>query len=249
MSSSAKAYKKCTWKFYVIFELRMISLREDDIFKIGRDPASNDRESLVSRNHCEIYTVVYEPGINYIYVRDRKSFNGTYVNSVLVGKGPHLCSGFLLEDGDTIEILPYWRFILHQENSPPKVELSKIQLAESRFAIIAGESYKKQIFCDNCDTFLFTELAAGGDLMSLINRHNGIKEFDCRIIIRQVLRGLNYLHSKGIIHRDLKPENILLAYSPKIAYHRVMLSDFATCAVPRRSRLKTMVGTANYQAP
>lgn len=85
--------------------------------------------------------------------------------------------------------------------------------------------------------------------MSLINRHNRLKEFDCRIIIRQVLRGLSYLHSKGIIHRDLKPENILLAYSPKMAYHRVMLSDFATCAIPRRSRLKTMVGTANYQAP
>ncbi|KAG6005010.1 hypothetical protein E4U43_000637 [Claviceps pusilla] len=136
----------------------MISLREEDIFKIGRDPASNDfaiksdRESLVSRNHCEIYTVVYEPGINFIYVRDRKSFNGTYVNSMLVGKGPDLCSGFLLEDGDTIQILPYWKFILHQENSPPKVELSKIQLVESRFVIIADESYKKQTFCDNCDT-------------------------------------------------------------------------------------------------
>ncbi|KAG6032514.1 hypothetical protein E4U41_007217 [Claviceps citrina] len=207
------------------------------------------RVTKVSRNHCEVYTVVYEHGINHIYVRDRKSFNGTYVNQMLVGKGPNLCSGFLLEDGDTIEILPYWKFILHQENSPPKVELSKIQLAESRFVMAADESCKKRIFCDNCDTFIFTELAAGGDLMSLINRHNGIKEFDCRIIIRQVLRGLSYLHSKGIIHRDLKPENILLAYSPRIAYHRVMLSDFATCAVPRRSRLKTMVGTANYQAP
>ncbi|KAG5981247.1 hypothetical protein E4U55_003140 [Claviceps digitariae] len=187
----------------------------------------SDRESLVSRNHCEVYTVVYEPGINYIYVRDRKSFNGTYVNNMLVGKGPDLCSGFLLEDGDTIEILPYWKFILHQENSSPKVELSKIQLAESRLVIVADESYKKQIFCDNCDTFLFTELAAGGDLMSLINRHNGIKEFDCRIIIRQVIRGLGFLHSKGIIHRDLKPENILLAYSPKMAYHRLTRELYA----------------------
>lgn len=98
-------------------------------------------------------------------------------------------------------------------------------------------------------SFIFTELASGGDLMSFINRHNGVKEFDTRIIVRQVVRGLHYLHSKGIIHRDLKPENILLAYSPKIAYHRVMLSDFATSSVPNRSRMKTVVGTANYQAP
>lgn len=79
--------------------------------------------------------MVYEKGINFVYVRDRKSFNGTYVNNMLVGKGPGLCSGFLLQDGDTIEILPYWKFILHQENSPPKIELSDIQLAESRVRV------------------------------------------------------------------------------------------------------------------
>ncbi|KAG6005458.1 hypothetical protein E4U21_007927 [Claviceps maximensis] len=234
-------------KVGVLFSMHEIgpALRRFSDFAI-----KSDRESLVSRNHCEIYTVVYEPGINFIYVRDRKSFNGTYVNNMLVGKGPDVCSGYLLEDGDTIEILPYWKFILHQENSPPKVELSKIQSAESRLfsdkysiskrcigqgidasVFLAEETATRRqiaqppdIICiatrTNDRSYIFTELAAGGDLMSLINRHNGIKEFDCRIIIRQVLRGLSYLHSKGIIHRDLKPENILLAYSPKIAYQR-----------------------------
>ena len=85
--------------------------------------------------------------------------------------------------------------------------------------------------------------------MSFIHRHNGVKEFDARIIVRQVIRGLSYLHKKGVVHRDLKPENILLAYSPKIAYHRVMLSDFGTCAIPHRSRMRTTVGTYSYQAP
>lgn len=85
--------------------------------------------------------------------------------------------------------------------------------------------------------------------MSFIYRQDMVKEFDCRIIIRQVVRGLGYLHDKGIVHRDLKPENILLAYSPKIAYHRVMLADFGNSAVPQRSRMVTKVGTVNYQAP
>lgn len=98
--------------------------------------------------------------------------------------------------------------------------------------------------------YTFTELASGGDLWSFIYRHDlKVAEFDARIIIRQVVRGLQYLHKRGIVHRDLKPENILLAYSPKNVYHRVMLSDFGASAVPRRSRMMTMTGTAGYQAP
>lgn len=97
--------------------------------------------------------------------------------------------------------------------------------------------------------YIFTNLASGGDLVSFMNRHEFLEEIDCRIILRQVVRGLAYLHRKGIIHRDLKPENMLLAYSPRISCHRVMLSDFGACAVPRRSRMITDVGTIDYKAP
>ena len=87
-------------------------------------------------------------------------------------------------------------------------------------------------------------------MWSFIYRHNSkVHELDARVIIRQVVRGLQYLHKKGIIHRDLKPENILLAYSPKINCHRVLLSDFGASAVPHRNRMLTVVGTAGYQAP
>jgi calcium/calmodulin-dependent protein kinase I len=85
--------------------------------------------------------------------------------------------------------------------------------------------------------------------MSFIMRRGTVKESESRIIMHQVARGLAYLHEKGIVHRDIKPENILLAYSPKITYHRVMLSDFGTSAVPRRSRMLTNAGTIGYQAP
>ncbi|KAF4986903.1 hypothetical protein FGRMN_10629 [Fusarium graminum] len=270
---------------------------EREIFRIGRDPRSNtlavdnDIDNTVSRNHCEVYAVVYEPTVNHIYVRDRKSSNGTFVNGQIIGSAPE---------------------IIVQNQPPPRYELTTLQKeecklfaskysitnhclgqgAEAAVCLASDVQTGKQLVCKliNLDKiqgknsqeeirrkfqeadilrqlrhpnilpyvdaissphslYTFTELASGGDLMSFLNRHGTIRELDARVLIRQVVRGLCYLHDKDIIHRDLKPENILLAYSPKIAYHRVMLSDFGNSAVPRRSRMLTNAGTRGYQAP
>ncbi|KAL6901728.1 kinase-like domain-containing protein [Trichoderma evansii] len=299
------------------YELAAAHLRFE-IFKIGRDPDANtfsiqtDSSNLVSRNHCEIYVIVYEPSVNHVYVRDRKSVNGTLVNGEIIGIGPQISSGYLLQDGDIIEIRPHWKFYFHQPRKPPPRPLTAIQTdecqvfeneylmtprclgtgAEGAVYLALESKTKRQLVCKLVNLgrqdgkmpqdelyrklqeidvlrqlkhpnilpyidaiisphslYIFTELASGGDLISFINRHEFIQEIDCRIILRQVVRGLAYLHRKGIIHRDLKPENILLAYSPRISCHRIMLSDFGACAVPRRSRMITDIGTFEYKAP
>ncbi|CAA19355.1 serine/threonine protein kinase Nnk1 [Schizosaccharomyces pombe] len=66
-----------------------------------------------------------------------------------------------------------------------------------------------------------------GDLLSLIeDRHDrlGKKDFEC--MIKQILRGLNYIHSQGIAHRDIKPENILIS-----EYGVLRITDFGACDV------------------
>ena len=55
---------------------------------------------------------------------------------------------------------------------------------------------------------LILELCEGGQLYKrVINR--SIKEKEAARIMKQLIRALMYLHSKGIVHRDLKPENML----------------------------------------
>ena len=42
-----------------------------------------------------------------------------------------------------------------------------------------------------------------------------LTEFDLRLYIFEILRGLDYSHSMGIMHRDIKPHNIMIDQNTK----------------------------------
>lgn len=70
----------------------------------------------------------------------------------------------------------------------------------------------------------------------------------CTGRVQQVLKGLEYMHSKNFVHRDIKPENILLS-----ANRVVKICDFGLCRkhwkADRTLDMSNNVGTLWYQAP
>lgn len=86
-------------------------------------------------------------------------------------------------------------------------------------------------------------------------------DVEAAVIVRQILKGVEYLHDLEIVHRDLKPDNILMTSFDDGA--RIVITDFGHARYLPKSevqdtssdkkapgrRMHTLVGTLEYQAP
>ncbi|KRX06754.1 Protein kinase-like domain [Pseudocohnilembus persalinus] len=66
-----------------------------------------------------------------------------------------------------------------------------------------------ETFETNQHYYIVTKVLSGGSLEQLIRKKKQLTLQNIQYIIKQILQGLDYMHSKGIMHRDIKPDNIL----------------------------------------
>ncbi|KAM8941171.1 maternal embryonic leucine zipper kinase isoform 5-T5 [Lycaon pictus] len=95
--------------------------------------------------------------------------------------------------------------------------------------------------------FMVLEYCPGGELFDYIISQDRLSEEETRVVFRQILSAVAYVHSQGYAHRDLKPENLLFD-----EYHKLKLIDFGLCAKPKGNKdyhLQTCCGSLAYAAP
>jgi serine/threonine protein kinase len=94
--------------------------------------------------------------------------------------------------------------------------------------------------------FLVQELAAGGELFSLLMHTGPLPEDVARHYFRQLIDAIEHLHTNGVVHRDLKPENLVLD-----ARFQLKVVDFGLASFMKDDLgiMHSGVGSQPYSAP
>ncbi|GAB2211724.1 hypothetical protein Droror1_Dr00025057 [Drosera rotundifolia] len=99
--------------------------------------------------------------------------------------------------------------------------------------------------------WLVLEYCVGGDFMKLLQQDIQLPEDSIHDLAFDIVRALQFLHSKGIIYCDLKPSNILLDENGHtklcdfgLARKLNDISEATSCSLPQSKR-----GTPCYMAP
>ncbi len=92
---------------------------------------------------------------------------------------------------------------------------------------------------------IILEYVEGGSLQNLVKQNGSLGEYLVFVFVKQILEGLDYLHSQGIIHRDIKGGNLLFTKNGVIK-----LADFGySIKLSDKDKTNSIVGTCFWMAP
>ncbi|KAM9308830.1 serine/threonine-protein kinase 17A [Gastrophryne carolinensis] len=125
-------------------------------------------------------------------------------------------------------------------------EIAVLELArENPWVIKLHEVYETAT-----EMILVLEYAAGGEIFNrcVAEGEEAFKEKDVQRLMRQILKGVAFLHRHNVVHLDLKPQNILL--TSDCPPGDIKIVDFGLSRIVNNNEeIREIMGTTEYIAP
>ncbi|KAG9475937.1 serine/threonine-protein kinase 17A-like [Eleutherodactylus coqui] len=125
-------------------------------------------------------------------------------------------------------------------------EIAVLELAKDNAWVIKLH----EVYETPTEMILVLEYAAGGEIFNqcVAEREEAFKEKDVQRLMRQILKGVSFLHRHNVVHLDLKPQNILLTSDRPLG--NIKIVDFGLSrVVNNHEELREIMGTPEYVAP
>lgn len=102
-----------------------------------------------------------------------------------------------------------------------------------------------ETFESNKHVLFSMEMCAGGDLLNYVRKRRKLKENVAKVLFKQIIEAIGYIHTRNIVHRDIKLDNILLD-----GKGHVKIGDFGVSRIVKNGEtMKEQCGTPAYIAP
>lgn len=204
--------------------------------------ASHRVEGFVAESRNE-----YFEWFNVLKAASEKSIKDYYGFVKVLGEG-HFGRVLLAKDRRTKESFAVK--VIRKD----KTEVRNATLIQREMDILRLVDHKNivrlyDLFDTESKLYFVLEYMPGGVLYEVLSKkHVHFSEERASHVLRDVLQGLEYLHSLGIVHRDIKPENILT--TQKQWPFTSKLADFglSNFLAPVTGVLDSKVGTPYYCA-
>lgn len=99
--------------------------------------------------------------------------------------------------------------------------------------------------------YILLEYVPGGSIANMLQQFGAFTESLLRRFVSQIVRGAEYLHSKGIIHRDIKGANVLVGVDgiAKLSDFGCSKKVYGICTTSVEESMKVMQGSVPWMAP
>ena len=148
----------------------------------------------------------------------------------------HICSGHL------VAIKSFNKKHLKDKRSKQKIyhEINILSQLRNQFVSQIFDSFETEKY------IIFVMEYICGDLLSFIRKRSKLNESTAKIIFKQIIEGLKYIHSKNIVHRDIKLDNILIDLT-----NTIKICDFGVSRKLQNASdtMHEKCGTPAYIAP